>query len=328
MQRLRLTKMDNKRSDLRKHFIDKANQAETAKSFADLSERIASSEETTANAFQALLNLIDGKITKTEVINQLTSISTPDVAKVVQAIVSADKDKLTAKDLKGLETSFNKAVRELSLIPKSHAKFEQRETVKVTNLSELKQDNSDIIKAIEKLDIKPVVDIKAPIVNVEKTDIKPLIDLTRDVLKATTANKPIKAEKFPEIPVTDLSKVEKKLDESNKHLKTISEKKFGGSGGGGNGSPYIDSTGKIVNVELVNGKIPVDVDMATEGIATEATLAKTVKTMFTGNVSITKTVASPLTTFVKTGTTNTAFNTQTIVINSTTGGITKVWSTV
>ena len=61
--------------------------------------------------------------------------------------------------------------------------------------------------------------------------------------------------------------------------------------------------------------------------ATEATLAKLNKTMFTGDVTITKTVASPLTTFVKTGTTNiTGITTQTIIINSTTGGITKTWT--
>lgn len=227
------------------------------KQYQDRTAQLSALEDTVVKAFSVLIQFMDGKTTKTEVVNQLKSISTPDFDKIVKAIIEADKDKLTKKDLVTIENHLAKSARELSLIPKSHAKFEQRESVKVTNLSDIKHDNSDIIKALEKLDIKPVVEVKAPIVNVEKTDTKPLEDLTRDVLKATIANKPFKIPDFPEIPQTDMSKVEKKLDESNKHLKAIVDKPVGGGGGGGNGSPYVDSTGKMVYVELVGGAVPI-----------------------------------------------------------------------
>lgn len=264
----------DKRAGLRKHFQQEESQAQELEQYKQRTAQLTAIEDTVVKAFSVLIQFMDGKTTKTEVVNQLKSISTPDFDKIVKAIIEADKDKLTKKDLVTIENHLAKSARELSLIPKSHAKFEQRESVKVTNLSEIKHDNSDIIKALEKLDIKPVVEVKAPIVNVEKTNTKPLEDLTRDVLKATIANKPVKIPDFPEIPKTDLSKVEKKLDESNKHLKVIAEKPVGGrGGGGGNGTPYVDSTGKASYVELeADGSMPVSVQSDTySAVAVDAT---------------------------------------------------------
>lgn len=201
------------------------------------------------------MKFMDGKTTKTEVINQLESISTPDVDKVVQALSKLDADVLANKiDFKPLTDALKTTNRELSLIPKSHAKpVEQREDVKVTNLSEIKLDNSDVVTAIKGLKL----DVKAPIINTEKTDIEPLRKIMLDLLTAINKQKPVVIPEYPTIPETDLTKVEKKLDESNKHLKTISEKKFGGGGGGGHSTPYQDDTGKASYVTLVDGKIPV-----------------------------------------------------------------------
>ena len=47
-----------------------------------------------------------------------------------------------------------------------------------------------------------------------------------DLLTAINKQKPVVIPEYPTIPETDLTKVEKKLDESNKHLKVISEKKL------------------------------------------------------------------------------------------------------
>lgn len=78
-----------------------------------------------------------------------------------------------------------------------------------------------------------------------------------DLLKA------VKNQKYPEfpkidIPKTDLSKVEKKLDEHKKLLKEIVDKPVGGGGGGGGGSSFTDAQGKSVYVTLnPDGSLPV-----------------------------------------------------------------------
>jgi hypothetical protein len=75
--------------------------------------------------------------------------------------------------------------------------------------------------------------------------------------------KAVKAQKYPEfpkidIPKTDLSKVEKKLDEHKKLLKEIVDKPVGGGGGGGGGSSFTDAQGKSVYVTLnPDGSLPV-----------------------------------------------------------------------
>ena len=66
---------------------------------------------------------------------------------------------------------------------------------------------------------------EAPEVTVNN-DLKPIEKGLTNVVKS------IDSIKFPEIPKTDLTKVEKKLDTSNKILKDILEKPVGGGGGG------------------------------------------------------------------------------------------------
>ncbi len=256
----------NPRAPLRQYYDDKANQAKSDKQHADRIAQIGALEDSMFKAFDALIRYMDGKTTKTEVVNQLKSISTPDVDKVVTALSKLDADVLANKlDLKPLEAILNGVKREVSLIPKSHATFEQKDSVKVTNLDEVKFDTSDLEKAIKGLKLDPKIDVKAPVVNVDKPDLKPLQDVMLDLLKAVKGQK---YPEFPEIPKTDLSTVEKKLDVSNKHLKEIAEKKFGGGGGGGgNGTPYIDTTGKPMNVILTaEGKIPVAADSSPDAI--------------------------------------------------------------
>lgn len=248
-----------KRSDIRQHYQTEANQAAHNQQFQDRTAQLNALEDTVINAFNTLIRFIDGKTTKTEVVNQLKSISTPDVDKVVTAISKLDKDILANKlDIKPLEQGLNSLKRELSLIPKSLPKIpEQKDTIKVTNLNEVKLDTSQIEKAIKDLKLDPTIDVKAPVVNVDAPNLKPLQDLMLDLLKATQSIK-------LDVPETDLSKLEKqsteankKLDEANKHLKKISEKPTGGGGGGGNGTPYQDSNGTFQYVQLQGGSIPV-----------------------------------------------------------------------
>ena len=246
----------DKRANLRQHFQQEESQAQEAKQYQQRTAQLNALEDTVVQAFNALIRFMDGKTTKTEVVNQLTSISTPDVDKVVTALSKLDKDILTNKlDLKPLEQGLNGLKRELSLIPKTLPKIpEAKDAVKVTNLSEIKLDTSAVEKAIKGLKLVA----EAPIINEKDVDLKPLQNIMTDMLKAINNQKPVEIPKFPEIPKTDLTKVETKLDKSNKLLKEIVDKPVGGGGGGGNGTPYVDSTGRPVNVELDgNGNIPV-----------------------------------------------------------------------
>jgi predicted ATP-grasp superfamily ATP-dependent carboligase len=248
----------DKRASLRQHFQQEENQAQELEQYKQRTAQLNALEGTMVQAFNALIKYMDGKTTKTEVVNQLKSISTPDVDKVVQAVSKLDKDILSNKlDLKPVTDALNGMKRELGLIPKSLPKIpEQKDSFKVTNLDEVKLDTSEVVSAIKALKL----DVKAPIINEKEVDLKPLQTIMLDLLKVVQSQKPVEIPKFPEIPVTDLTKVETKLEKSNKLLKEIVDKPVGGGGGGGgNGTPYIDSTGKPVNVELtVDGKIPVE----------------------------------------------------------------------
>ena len=118
----------------------------------------------------------------------------------------------------------------------------------MSNLSEI--DLKPLEKAIKGLKVNPEVHVN-PDVKVEAPNLTPIKDALADVIDAIKL--------IPQAPVTDLSKVEKKLDKSNELLKEIVDKPMGGGGGGGNGTPYVDGTGRAVHVELtVDGKIPVE----------------------------------------------------------------------
>lgn len=265
----------DKRANLRQHFQQEESQAQEAKQYQQRTDQLNALESTLVDGFNTLIQFIDGKTTKTEVVNQLTSISTPDIDKVVQALSKLDKDILTNKlDLKPLEQGLNGLKRELSLIPKTLPKIpEAKDAVKVTNLSEIKLDTSAVEKAIKGLKLVA----EAPIINEKDVDLKPLQNIMTDMLKAINNQKPVEIPKFPEIPKTDLTKVETKLDKSNKLLKEIVDKPVGGGGGGGNGTPYVDSTGRPVNVELDgNGNIPVTFSSSTYKLILDETTTTSV----------------------------------------------------
>ena len=217
-------------------------------------------------AMQSLVRYLDGKVTRTEVINQLESIATPDVELVVQAVERLAEKIPPQLDLSSLESGLKALEEQLKLIPKENIELpEQKESVTVTNLDEIDFTTlEDAIKGIK-------ITTPAPIVNVSPTDVAVDVDLKPIQKGLSDLLKTVKDLKFPEPKATDLTKVEKKLDEANKHLKVISEKKMGG-GGGGNSTPYIDETGKPLNVILSeNGSIPVEI---TNGATEEQQLAQ------------------------------------------------------
>lgn len=253
----------DKRAPLRQHFQAEASQVTQQKQYEERTAQLRALEYSIVNAFNSLVRFMDGKTTKTEVVNQLKSISTPDVDKVVKAVSKLDADVLANKlDLKPVVDALNGMKRELGLIPKSLPKIpEARDSVKVTNLSEVKLDTTALEKAVKGLKLDPTIDVKAPIINVDAPDLQALQGPLLDLLKA------IKNQQYPEIPVTDLKTLEsqgkdtnKKLDEANKNLKKLIEKPVGGGGGGGSGVSYQTSTGTSVRVTVEDdGSVPVTI---------------------------------------------------------------------
>lgn len=210
-------------------------------------------------AIELLVKFLDKKVTKTEVINQLREVSTPDVLKVVAAVEKLDDTVQQNKiDLSGVEQELKNAVEQLKQVPKTLPDApEAIESVKVSNLSDI--DLKPLLDAINALDLKveaPVVNVDAPKVDVAAPDLKPIKAIFTDLLKA------VKNIKMPDVKLeaTDTSKIEKELEKQTKQLDELIKQPKGGGGGGGNGSPYVDSTGKVVNVELeMDGSIPVTV---------------------------------------------------------------------
>jgi len=101
--------------------------------------------------------------------------------------------------VKGLEESLKPVdnsdiISGLKDLSKTVQKMPKTDKVEVSNLSELKTklsgDLRDILIAIRGLDVKPNVDVKAPIVKVEATDLKPVIKALGAVQKAVD-NKPV-----------------------------------------------------------------------------------------------------------------------------------------
>lgn len=201
-------------------------------------DRLTSLENTVISTMKQMVKFLDNKTTKTEVINQLKEIGTPDVDKVVKALEKLDSDVLAGKlDLTPLKEGISALEQQLKKLPTEYPKIPKApDEITVKNQLDL----APVLKALKALKLDPTINVKSSDVHVDAPDLTPLLDALVDVTKAI---------KTKEIPATDLKKVEKQLEESNKHLKKLVDKPVGGSGGGGgNGTPYIDSTGRPVNV--------------------------------------------------------------------------------
>lgn len=213
-------------------------------------DKLSSLENSVVSTMRQLVKFIDGKVTKTEVVNQLKSVSTPDIDKVVDALNKLDSNTTKNKlDLSPLQKCLEDIEHKLDKLPTEYPEMpEGIEEVTVKNQIDLKP----LEKAIKALELKsPDVNVASPTVKVDAPDLKPLQDSLLDIVKS------VEAQKYPE---TDLSKVEKKLDETNKHLKKIVDKPVGGGGGGGGGTSFQNAEGNLVYAELeADGSIPVTI---------------------------------------------------------------------
>ena len=265
----------NQTEILRQERLKKAELLAEQSRHTELVSAVKDQTATTIKAFNAFTKYVDRKITKTEVVNQLKQIGTPDAMKVMSAVndMHSTLKKLKNTDLTPVAKLLEDLISEVSQIPKESP--EAVESVEINNLPDFDSYTTRIEDAVKALDVRPVVNVQAPQVTVkpadvhiEKQDFTTLEKALKQVVSAVE-NIVIPAQ----IP-TDMTKVEKKLDTANKHLEKISNKSFGGGGGsGGHTTPYVDADGKPTYVELVGGTIPVSGTVSTTapvGGATEA----------------------------------------------------------
>lgn len=236
---------------LKQQRLDVERQQDVDKKHLESLQSVHSVEKAVYEIARTLIGYLDGKVTKTEVVNQIRSVETPDVEKVVKAVedlsLVVENTKL---DVTPLVAGLGKLEEQLKLIPKEKPEFEQKEEVRVTNLDEI--DFTTLENAIKGIKIDtpaPVVNLPQTEVNVDAPDLDPIKKSLSDVIKAV---KGIKLE----VPKTDLSKVEKELTKLTKLNKEILDKPMGGGGGGGRATPY-EQNGIPAFVELVGGAVPI-----------------------------------------------------------------------
>lgn len=238
---------------LKQQRLEVERQTDVEKKHLESLQSVHSVEKAVYEIARTLIGYLDGKVTKTEVVNQIRSVETPDVEKVVQAVEDLSSVVENTKlDVTPLVEGLSKLEDQLKLIPKENPEFEQKEDVRITNLDEI--DFTTLENAIKGIKIDtpaPVVNVPQTEVNVDAPDLDPIKKSLSDVIKAV---KGIKLE----VPKTDLSKVEKELTKLTKLNKELLEKPTGGSGGG---SSWVATNSNDIPVPIqltVDGKIPVE----------------------------------------------------------------------
>ena len=147
-------------------------KAETVQNSQDIIH-LQSIEQTIVKSFAEIIKYLDGHTSKTEVINQLESIGTPDVAKVVAAVQALDS---TIRSTQAVDTSkLERALQSVSL-----------DAVRVTNLSDLDKRLDAITQAVKGIKFDPVIDVTTPEANVTVTQesLAPLQAAMLEVVQA------------------------------------------------------------------------------------------------------------------------------------------------
>ena len=255
----------NQTEILRQERLKKAELEAKDKRHTELVSAVNNQTATTIKAFNAFTKYVDRKISKTEVVNQLKEIGTPDAMKVMSAVndMHATLKKLKNTDFTPIAKLLEDLIGEVSQIPKESP--EAVESVEINNLPDFDSYTTRIEQAVQALDVKPVVNVQAPQVTVKPADVhiekQDFTTLEKALKQVVSAVENIVV---PAQILTDVTGVEKKLDKSNDYLKKISEKSFGGGGSGGHTTPYQDDQARPSYVTLVDGKIPVSLTAGTD----------------------------------------------------------------
>lgn len=246
--------------------FDRLKQAEEQKATQALDEQrygesqLASiqTQETIVRSFKMLVDYLDNQVSKTEVVNQLQDIGTPDALKVVEAVDSLHETLRTHEntDLSEITGVMRELLAEAKQIPKDNPEIPETKvfdyTKQFSGLENAVKSVEQVVKEQKLVAEAPIVNVPETNVNVEAPDLKPLQSSIKDVVEA------VKDIVIPEYK-TDNKEVEKLLKNSNKLLKELIDKPISrGGGGGGRATPYQDSSSIPAFVTLTStGDVPV-----------------------------------------------------------------------
>lgn len=240
--------------ELNKHRLEQAKGVEQeARQF----DNAISLEETVVKSFQALVNYLDNKVSKTVVINQLEEIGTPDALKVVGAVESLHETLKTHEnvDLSGLIEILQEVLVEAKKIPKETPKINIPKPIdnakQLQAVEKAVKSLEKVVKAKKLVAEAPIVNVPETQVNVEKPDLSPIQKELKAVLEA------VKAIVIPE-PVFDTKPVEKELKKLQKLFDEFLDSVPTGGGSGGSSWTAVNSSGTPVPIQLdSDGKVPV-----------------------------------------------------------------------
>ena len=221
-------------------------------------------QEVVAKSFRSLVSYLENRISKTEVVNQLSSIDTPDVYAVVLALEELHNTLKTHEntDLTEVTNTMKGVLEEVSKLPKELPTFEQKDYVaQFDSLTNAIKSVEKVVKAQKLVAEAPKVTVEAPRITVEQNEV----DISALENELQTSRKEFtKAIKSIVIPETDTKGIEKQLKSIDKLLNEFLDAPSGGGGGGGRATPYETADGmpKFITVGD-DGTIPVSVSGGT-----------------------------------------------------------------
>lgn len=228
--------MDESLQNIRDYNKDQSARNERDIKQAQLVDAITQSQQVQVRSMQMLVDYLDNHVSKTEVVNQLLEVGTPDAYKVVEAVNMLEQtvsDQEPA-DLSEITALLRSVLQETEKIPKSHNDIKIPE--QVDNSDKLEKLESAIkavdasIKAQKLVAEAPIVNVPEAVVNVDKPDLSPI-----EQEQKKTRTDLVKAIKGIVIPETDIKPLEKELKKLNKLFNEFVEYGTGSSGGGGGG---------------------------------------------------------------------------------------------
>ena len=226
--------MDESLQNIRDYNKDQSARNERDIKQAQLVDAITQSQQVQVRSMQMLVDYLDNHVSKTEVVNQLLEVGTPDAYKVVEAVNMLEQtvsDQEPA-DLSEITALLRSVLQETEKIPKSHNDIKIPE--QVDNSDKLEKLESAIkavdasIKAQKLVAEAPIVNVPEAVVNVDKPDLSPI-----EKEQKKTRTDLVKAIKGIVIPKTDIKPLEKELKKLNKLFNEFVEYGTGSSGGGG-----------------------------------------------------------------------------------------------
>jgi hypothetical protein len=174
-------------------FRDQANRANLSAQadsrHKELLALVGRQQSDTTKAFNALLGLLQSGNSKVTVANQISSLSTPDVAQVTTAVkqVEAELKKHENTDLSPLTAKLEELLQETKRLPKDLPSLVVPDSMNVSNLNDYSDQLAELLTAIKALKLvaeAPVVNVPETVVNVPELKLKPLQDDIKDMSQA------------------------------------------------------------------------------------------------------------------------------------------------